>query len=361
VKEVRGVLQHADPGWQADRRARYPIDTLEHAQASLAALEEPSLADRYPPRRFQLLRNRVRRAVHRLDPNRTFEGVGEVARSGLVPWNRSFALDDIQIQRSGDGRTVEAYAAMFDQPYEVQDQFGHYMESIDRAAFNRTLSNGAGKTAMCLYNHGMTVHGTADALSSVPLGTPLEIRADKRGLLTVTRYNKSALADSVLEAIRNGDIRSQSFRGRIVRSSPDRVPSVRRGGPLPTIIRHELGLTDYGPTPIPVNAAAEIVAVRSLTELKEDFAALDDDGRLEFLRSLGLDSFLDEGDDEDDEDYDDASGEDDLEDEDDVEDDDTPTSAQAEPGAEDPPVKALRSAAHIARRIRAEMIRRGMA
>lgn len=356
------MLRYADPGFLPDGRARYPIDTYEHAAASLAALDND--AGRYPPRRLNLLRNRITRALTAFDPNR--QGVGQVARSGQSPWDRSFALDGIQILRSGDGRTVEAYAAMFDAPYEVRDQHGHYLESIDRAAFNRTLSNGAGKSAMCLYNHGMTVHGTADALSSVPLGTPLNIQADGRGLLTVTRYNKSALADSVLEAIRNGDIRSQSFRGRIIRSSPDRVPMRSRGAGLPTIVRHELGLTDYGPTPIPVNAAAEIVAVRSLAELRDDFAALDDDDRLELLRTLGLDVAPDGDDDEGYED-DDASEDDDLEEEDDEEDDDTPTST-AEAGerrAEDPPAERS-SARHsgrqeeINRRIRVAKLLRGM-
>ena len=272
-------------------------------------------------------------------------------------FDRTYVLDDIQIQRSGDGRTVEAYAAIFNTPYEVRDQHGHYMEVIDRAAFNRTLSNGAGRNALCLYNHGMSVvDGKPDPMAQIPIGTPLEIRADDRGLLTVTRYNRGDYADRLLEAIRNGAIKSQSFRGRIVRSSPDRVPLRSRTGGLPTITRHELGLTDYGPTPIPVNAGAEIMAVRSLTELAQDFAALDDDGRLELLRTLGIDP-----------DGDDDEGT--TSDTEPVEEttapttgDDTPTSAQeAELGAEDPPIQALRSASHISRRIRAAMIRRGMA
>jgi len=350
------MLRHADPGWLPDGRARYPIDTPEHAAASLAALARAE--HRYPPRRLQLIRARIARAAAR------FNLPEEVAvRSSITPWDRSFALDDIQILRSGDGRTVEAYAAMFDQPYEVRDQHGHYMEVIDRAAFNRTLTNGAGKQAMCLYNHGMSVvDGRPDPMAQIPIGTPLEIKADGRGLLTVTRYNKSTYADEILEAIRNGAIRAQSFRGRIVRSSPDRVPAVRRGGTLPTITRHELGLTDYGPTPIPVNAGAEIMAVRSRQELIQDFAALDDDDRLELLRALGLDVPPD-GDD-DDEHEDDEASDDDL-DEDDLDegdaDDDTPTSGDPELGAEDPPSKALRSALDISRRIRAEMIRRGIA
>jgi HK97 family phage prohead protease len=262
-------------------------------------------------------------------------------------FDRAFALDDIQISRSGDGRTVEAYAACFDQPYEVRDQHGHYMEVIDRAAFNRTLSNGAGRQAMCLYNHGMSVvDGKPDSLAQVPIGTPLEIRADGRGLLTVTRYNRSPLADSVLEAVRDGSIKSQSFRGRIVRSSPDRVPLRSRSGGLPTITRHELGLTDYGPTPIPVNAGAEIMAVRSLTELVQDFAALDDDGRLQLLRHLGIDL--------------DGVEAEETQGEASTQDDDTPTST-VELGAEDPPLtRHSGRQIEITRRIRAAQISRGM-
>lgn len=192
---------------------------------------------------------------------------------------RTWALDDIQISRAhADGRTVTAYAAIFDAPYEVVDQHGHYMEVIDRAAFNRTLSHGLGRT-VCLYNHGMDLRGKPDAVASVPLGTPLEITPDGKGLLTVTRYNRSALADAALEAIRAGDIRSQSFRGRIFRSSPDRVPRVRAGQDLPTVTRHELGLADYGPTPIPVNNSEMVVAVRSMQQLAEEIEDLDDDER----------------------------------------------------------------------------------
>jgi len=207
---------------------------------------------------------------------------------GLLTYDRSFPIDDIQISRAAGGRTVEAYAAIFDKPYEVRDVHGHYMEVIKPYAFDGILRGGA-RGVQCLYNHGMTAHGTPDMLGSVPLGTPLEVRSDQKGLLTVTRYNTSQLADAVLEAIRNGDIRSQSFRGRILRSSPNgKVPRQRAGSPPPTVIRHELGLTDYGPTATPVNEAAEILAVRSLADLAHELEGLDADERLELLRTLGV-------------------------------------------------------------------------
>ncbi|MDG4750617.1 HK97 family phage prohead protease [Micromonospora sp. WMMD718] len=200
---------------------------------------------------------------------------------------RTFALDDIQISRShGDGRTVEAYAAVFDTPVEVKDRHGHYMEVIDRNAFKRTLSHGIGKVTV-LYNHGMTMHGTPSDLGSVPIGRPLEIRQDGKGLFTVTRYNQSEMADAVLEAIRNGDIRGQSFRGQIFRSSPNgRVPRAKAGQSLPTVVRHELGLVEYGPTPIPVYEAAAITAVRSAQEIAEAIKHLDKEAVAALIETL---------------------------------------------------------------------------
>jgi len=192
----------------------------------------------------------------------------EEPRPAPAPYARSWALDDIEIVRAGkggDGRTVEAYAAVFDVPSEIKDQHGHYMEVISRSAFNRTLSHGIERVGV-FYNHAMTMHGTpAEGVGSVPIGSPVSITADGKGLRTVTRFNRSELSDSVLEAIRNGDIKGYSFRGQIFRSTPTRVPR-SRGGALPTVTRTELGLVEYGPTPRPAYADAGILAMRSQLE-----------------------------------------------------------------------------------------------
>lgn len=193
-------------------------------------------------------------------------------------YSRSFSLSDISIMRAsdghGDGRTVEAYAAVFDTPTEITDGQGHYMEVISRTAFKRTLTHGI-DTVGFYYHHGLTIHSTPSDLGSVPIGSPLEIRPDAKGLLTVTRFNRSDLADAVLEAIRNGDIKGYSFRGKIFQSTPSRVPKVTRGGGLPTITRTELGLMEYGPTPMPAYRDAGILAVRSeLAEIRDALTAM---------------------------------------------------------------------------------------
>ena len=185
---------------------------------------------------------------------------------------RSFPLEVCEIVRGGDGRTVEAYAAVFDSEAEIRDGQGHYREVIDRSAFNRAVDKARPQGSRnywltrCFYNHGMTLHGTPSERFSVPLGVTQDVRVESRGLLTVTRYNKSELADEILEAIRSQAINGQSFTGRIVRSDPMLRPGQvyrARGGELPVVRRMELGLTEYGPTPTPYYADAEIVGVRA--------------------------------------------------------------------------------------------------
>jgi len=180
-------------------------------------------------------------------------------------FTRSYPLDDIQIRSGGDGRTVEAYAAVFDTPSEIRDQDGHYNEVISRSAFDKTIAERGNKVGV-FYNHGMTLHGTPSERHSMPIGTPLEVRADQRGVFTVTRYNKTQLADEVLEAINSGAITGQSFSGRMVQSNPKRGPYRARGGELPTVTRSEIMLREYGPTPFPAYEDAGITNVRALLD-----------------------------------------------------------------------------------------------
>ena len=114
----------------------------------------------------------------------------------------------------------------------------------------------------------MTIHGTPSERGSMPIGTPVDIRPEARGLLTLTRYSETPFADEVLENIRNGSITAQSFTGRIVRSDPELRRGDRhrpRDGQLPTVRRTELGLKEFGPTPFEAYTGAEILGVRMST------------------------------------------------------------------------------------------------
>lgn len=200
----------------------------------------------------------------------------------MTQFTRSFPLEDISVVSGGSGREVEAYAAVFDTPAEIHDADGHYMERLAPTVFDKTIAE-RGLRIPVFYNHARTLHGASSERGSVPIGTPLEIRADGRGLFTRTRYHRTPLADEVLEAIREGSIRGQSFSGRFLQSNPARVPRRRTGGELPTVTRTEIALTEYGPTPIPAYEGAEILGVRSLLA---GITGLSDEDRAELIRAL---------------------------------------------------------------------------
>jgi len=190
----------------------------------------------------------------------------------MTTFLRTVPLEDIQIRSGGDGRTVEAYAAVFNTPVQIADHQGVYREQIAPHAFTKTL-NDNGLRFGVFYNHASTVQGTPSERASIPLGTPVEVKVDGRGLYTVSRYNKTPLADEVLESIRNGDITGQSFSGRFIGSDP-KVPRGgfkpdARTGELTLVTRTEIALREYGPTPFPAYQAASITGVRSLAELMD--------------------------------------------------------------------------------------------
>lgn len=182
---------------------------------------------------------------------------------------RSFPLLDISIRSGGDGRTVEAYAAVWDTPTKIHDQEGRYLEQIARTAFDETITVRGDKPWPVLFNHGLTVHGTPSDLDSMPIGASIEApRVDSRGLVTVSRYHNSDRAEQALEAIRSGAVTAQSFSGRFGESSPKRPTGgyhPNRAGDLVLVTRSKVDMDEYGPAVFAAYPSAAIMGVRSLT------------------------------------------------------------------------------------------------
>ena len=200
---------------------------------------------------------------------------------------RAFALEDISIRSGGDGRTVEAYAAVFNVDTEIHDHDGHYTERIDPSAFNKAINDAAPAgsrshwATKVMFNHGRDMYGRPSDRFAMPIGTPQEIRADGRGLLTVTQYARTESADEALELIRAGAVTAQSFQGSFLRSD---TPTPRGGfkpdkaGNLRSVTRQEISLKEYGPAIFAAYPDAAIVGVRqelitALEQLPPDEAA----------------------------------------------------------------------------------------
>lgn len=178
--------------------------------------------------------------------------------------SRWISVDDMEIRRvNRTAREVTAYATFFSQPTEVRDKHGHYWEEINRVAFNRTISHGLADIQV-IYNHGYDASGQPNIVGSVPIATPSAVQPDGRGLLTISRYNDGDLADAILAAWEGGQIKGQSFRGKVYQT---REVGKRAG--IPHIERTELGLREYGPTPSPQYEGDGLVMIRSKDDLAE--------------------------------------------------------------------------------------------
>lgn len=173
------------------------------------------------------------------------------------PIIRSFAIDDLVVRSDGDGRTVEAYAAVFDAPTEIQDQYGHYYETIDRSAFNGVLSRGV-KPAV-FFNHGRDIFGNPSDKWSAPVAVHRSAEPDGRGLRVSSWYVKTPAGDEALELIRSGAVDGFSFSGKPNRSKT--IPATNNG--LPTILRQQLSLVEYGPAVFRAYDDAKVLAIRS--------------------------------------------------------------------------------------------------
>jgi HK97 family phage prohead protease len=242
----------------------FPVHDAAHVRNALSRAPQSPFGDK--------AMGKIRQAAKKYGVD-----AGDSQPANRAEFMRLYPLEDIHIIRSeqgGDGRVVEAYAAVFGQEAEIVDHEGHYVEVIDPSAFSRAIDHasrargGFPGSVKVLYNHGMTIQGSPSERFSMPIGVPVHIQAEARGLLTRTRYSETPLADEVLENIRNGSITSQSFTGRIMRSDPQlrRGETYRpRGGELLTVRRTELGLREYGPVLWPAYSGAEILGVRMST------------------------------------------------------------------------------------------------
>jgi phage head maturation protease len=278
TKKPYGNVTYADP-----KNGKYPVDTEEHARAAWSYINKAHNASMYPLNGVTLseVKGRIRAACKKFgieisDDSMASRSAGELARI--------YPLEDIHIltraEGDGSGRVVEAYATVFDQEAEIHDHQGHYKEVIDRTAFDQVLNRisrtpgGLAAQVKVLFNHGRTIGGQEAPEFQLPLGKPLDVRPEARGLLTRT--------ERILSKIQAGTITAQSFVGGIIRSTPElRGPGDRhraRNGVLTTVRRTVLGLREYGPVLYPAYSGAEILGVRmQLPGSLEDDPVIDDE------------------------------------------------------------------------------------
>lgn len=133
-------------------------------------------------------------------------------------------------------RTFSGYASTWD-----LDQGG---DIIQKGAFTKTLAE-RGNRVKILWQH------------SEPLGMPVSMREDSKGLFVEGRISKTRLGDEALELMRDGVVDQMSIGFQIPqgKSSYD-AKNIR------TIT--EVKLLEFSPVTFPMNEAAHILDVKSI-------------------------------------------------------------------------------------------------
>lgn len=182
-----------------------------------------------------------------------------------------------------DGRTLEGYAAVFNQDTEINSWEGTFKERMVKGSFRKTIKENPNPKMQ--FDHGHDAR-----TGSVPIGAYSELREDNDGLYVKGRLFENDLVEPIRQAIEGGAIDGMSFRFRVIRDEwrdnkgklvkgddlADLLWSPGERGPLQRTIR-EVQLSEAGPVVWPAYAGTS-VGVRSAggDELERD-AMTDED------------------------------------------------------------------------------------
>lgn len=130
-------------------------------------------------------------------------------REGLlrsVPFQAVRAAENDQ---SGDGLTLEGYAAVFGQATEIDSWEGSFTETIRRGAFRKSIRE---RVPVLQFDHGKH-----PLLGSIPIGKIGDLREDDQGLYVSARLSDNWLIEPVRDAIRDEAVDGMSFRFSVLR------------------------------------------------------------------------------------------------------------------------------------------------
>lgn len=158
----------------------------------------------------------------------------------------------LQAKADTTKRIISGYASVFD----VLDNHG---EVVMPGAFTKSLEARfkTGKIKV-LWQHDQTK----------PIGIPIEMREDSKGLFVSARISETKQGDDALRLIADGVVDSFSIGYEVVRSSKFEDAALRSqlsgfAAMMPMRKLEEIKLYEFSPVTFPANEAARIIAVKS--------------------------------------------------------------------------------------------------
>ncbi len=188
-------------------------------------------------------------------------------------------LGKIEIRMDGDtAPRIIGHGATFDSVTRIHDWFGSYLEKVDRAAFTKTLADGADVRA--LWNHDPNyVLGRTKSKT-------LTLSTDDTGLAYEATPPDTQWARDLVTTMRRGDVDGSSFGFRVLRDEWSTVPDPDNSKePMDLRTLLEVQLYDVSPVTFPAYEASDSAVRSSLGAAGFDIDIL---ARVMFRKDHGL-------------------------------------------------------------------------
>jgi HK97 family phage prohead protease len=171
----------------------FPIHDAAHVRAALARAPQSPFGAKAMPK--------IRAAAKKFDISVADMPSQSNARPVDAMCVRAFEFES---RSSSDGRTLEGYAAVFNQAARIQDMQGEFDEVILPGAFTRSLER---RTPVLQFEHGRDPR-----VGAVPIGAIQDLREDDQGLYVRARLFDNPTVEPVRQAIAERAITGMSFR-----------------------------------------------------------------------------------------------------------------------------------------------------
>lgn len=265
-----GSVTYADPGYQADKVKRYPLDTERHVRAAWSYINMPKNAAKYSSSQVVDIKGRIKAAAKRFgieisdsansaaEAYEEIRGVSPLVGEMLgVRWAEDGVSEDreavFEMEPSADGLTLEGYAAVFNTPTQIRDWEGDFEETILQGAFRRTLAQ---RMPVLMFNHGKH-----PLIGDMPLGVIRQAAEDSKGLYISARLTDNWLIQPVRDAIHDGGLHGMSFRFTVPKGG-DRWTDRNTKRSIHDLDSKEMGpvvFPAYEPTTVSVRSALDCI------------------------------------------------------------------------------------------------------
>lgn len=266
-KKPYGDVTYADPGYQKDGKARYPINSPDHAKAAWSYINQAGNAAQYSSEDLKKVKSRIMAACRKFGIH---VGDNMNSRPDLGLCVRSFGFE-LEQRASSDGRLLEGYAAVYNSPARIRDLQGDFDEVILPGAFTRSLGQ---RVPVMQWEHGKDPR-----VGAVPIAEIQEINPeDRHGLYVRARLFDNPIVEPIRQAIAARAVRGMSFRFEVPKE-PKGDTWTHRSGKVDLREIRDADTHELGPVVFPAYDTTS-VTVRSL------LAQLDPDEHRALIREL---------------------------------------------------------------------------